>query len=52
MLAYNLTTNACDEYFKMKKLTRMEALKRFCKIAKECFETKLFWQPNKAHLYK
>jgi hypothetical protein len=31
MLAYNLATDACDEYFKMRKLTTMEALKRFCK---------------------
>ncbi len=27
MLAYNLATNACDEYFKMRKLTTMEGIK-------------------------
>jgi hypothetical protein len=42
MLAYNLATDACDEYFNMRKLTTMEALKRFCRVMKECFETRFF----------
>jgi hypothetical protein len=52
MLTYNVTINACGVYCRLGKSIVMEALKRFCKVVKECFETKYLWQPSKADLNK
>lgn len=44
MLAYGVTTNACGVYCRLGKSIVMEALKRFCKVVMEYFETKYLWQ--------
>ncbi len=52
MLTYGVTTNACGVYCRLGKSIVMEALKRFCKAMRECFEAKYLWQPSKADLNK
>lgn len=43
MLTYNVATNPCDEHCKLGKSTIMQALKRICRVVKECFESKYLW---------
>jgi hypothetical protein len=47
ILTYSVNTNACGVYCRLGKSIVMEALKRFCKVVRECFETKNLWQPSK-----
>jgi hypothetical protein len=37
MLAYNLATDACDEYFRVRKLTTMEGIKEALQSCERMF---------------
>jgi len=42
MLACGVIVDVCDEYCRLGKLIAMEALKRFCKVVREWFESWYF----------
>lgn len=50
MLNYGVVDDPCEEYCKFGESITMEALNRFCRTMKECFESRYLWQPNKVNI--